>query len=94
MNASLIPGLQEARPHLIKRHIKNKAYSIANPKLPSMGPPSKNQKINLNGVPSTGQMNNYTKQRANFSSYGCGGKKASEGRINQQKRRDHVAKMQ
>ena len=75
----ILPGLPEAGPRLIEKHIKSKAYSIANPKLPSLGPPSKKQKINLNSVPVTsGFGNSYTKQGAyypNSANYARGGKK-------------------
>ena len=69
----ILPGLPEAGPRMIKRHIKSKGFSIANPKLPSLGPPSKKQKINLNSVPTaSGYGNNHTKQTA----FARGGKKA------------------
>ena len=69
----ILPGLPEARPRMIERHIKSKVFSIANPKLPSLGPPSKKQKINLNTAPTAfGYGNNYTKHNA----FARGGKKA------------------
>ena len=73
----ILPGLPEVGPCVVERHIKSKGYSIANPKLPSNGPPSKKQKINLNTTPSNAQYgNNFTKQGGNFSNYGRGGRKS------------------
>ena len=72
----ILPGLLEAGPRLIEHHIKSKAFFIANPKLPSQGPPSKKQQINLNSTPPS--VGNSTKQGANYSSssnYGRGGRK-------------------
>ena len=66
----ILPGLPEAGPRLIERHIKSKAFSLKNPKIPSLGPPSKKQKINLNTTP-----NNYGKNAATSSNYGRGGRK-------------------
>ena len=56
----ILPGLHEAGPRLIERHIKSKAFSIANPKLPSSRPTSKKQKINLNSMPAIAS--SYSKQ--------------------------------
>ena len=73
----VLPGLPEAGLCLIERHIKSKGYSIANSKLPSSGPQSKKQKINLNTAPNNAQYgNNFTKQGGNFSNYGRGGRKS------------------
>ena len=71
----ILPGLHEAGPRLIERHIKSKAFSIANPKLPSSGPTSKKQKINLNSTPAIAS--SYSKQNtfSGTSSYSRGSKK-------------------
>ena len=71
----ILPGLLEAGPRLIERHIKSKAFSLKNPKIPSLGPPSKKQKINLNTTPNSGQVSTYGKNAATSSNYGRGGRK-------------------
>jgi hypothetical protein len=52
--AMILPDMPEmAGPRMIEKHIKPASFSIANPKLPSQGPPTKKQRINLNTPPNS-----------------------------------------
>jgi hypothetical protein len=52
--AMILPDMPEmAGPRMIEKHIKPASFSIANPKLPSQGPPTKKPRINLNTPPNS-----------------------------------------
>ena len=50
----ILPNMPDfAGPRMVEKYIKPAGFSIANPKLPSPGPPVKKQRINLNTPPNS-----------------------------------------
>jgi hypothetical protein len=61
---------------MIERKFKPASFTVANPKLPNQGPPTKKQKINLNSISFSGANNN----RHNFSGNVSRGGRSGGGR--------------
>ena len=75
----LLPGYPEAGPRLIEKHVKPASFTIANPRHPSQGPPTKKQKINLNTPSGSAQNSSAQKQNSRQKASGGYGRGNSRG---------------